>query len=175
MCAARWCSHPSPSQAGSWFWEQSPAWLHFHLNSFPLQDRVLISRLSMETIPPVVFAPELVSGEHELAGPKWSRGTIVRVHQNQFRGPATFPWCIDKNQFLWGKWFYRDEIWVNPAFDCWRKFVFPVVPSTWLLVAIYNTCFQIKGFTSIFGVFLFVLVVFLRQLNLIHSKTFTRG
>lgn len=124
MCAARWCSHPSPSQAGSWFWEQSPAWLHFHLNSFPLQDRVLISRLSMETIPPVVFAPELVSGEHELAGPKWSRGTIVRVHQNRFRGPTTFPWCIDKNQFLWGKWFYRDEIWVNPAFWLLEKVCF---------------------------------------------------
>lgn len=51
------------------------------------------------------------------------------IHQNQFRGPAT-----NKNQFPWGKPFCRDEIWANPAFQCWRKFALPVVPSTWLLV-----------------------------------------
>lgn len=49
--------------------------------SFPLQDTVVISRLSMEIIPPVFFAPELVQ---ESTNQNRAEGPFV-IHQNQFR------------------------------------------------------------------------------------------
>lgn len=59
-----------PSQAGSWFWEQSPSIIKLLL----LQDRVVISRLSMEIIPPVVFAPELLQESVNWLGQNWAEG-----------------------------------------------------------------------------------------------------